>query len=155
MHSYAIQDVEVTVKLFKLIENQNYSQKAIDLEHQVATIMGQCERFGFSFDEDAACSLIADLSAERASIEAELRDTFEPWYSFVEEVTPKRTINYKNRPGTVEGAAYSKVKLNVFNPSSRQQIADRLCTLFGWQPTELTPTGQARVDETTMSKLAQ
>lgn len=153
MHAYAIQDVEVTTRLWKLIESKDYSPKAIDLEHQVATIMGRCERFGFSFNEDAAMSLVAELSTTRAALEAELQDTFTPWYSFVEEVTPKRTVNYKDRPGTVEGAAYSKVKLNVFNPSSRTQIADRLHTLFGWKPDQFTPSGQPKVDETTLGGL--
>ena len=153
MHSYAFQDVEVTTRLWKLIESKEYSQQAIDLEHRVATIMARCERYGFSFDVDAANSLVAELTSTRAALEAELQDTFRPWYSFSEEVTPKRTINYKGRPGTVAGASYSKLKLNVFNPGSRHHIASRLTALYGWKPEEFSPSGQPKIDETTLCAL--
>lgn len=153
MHAYAIQDVVVTERLWRLIEAKEYSPKAIALEHQVATIMGRCERFGFSFNEDAATSLVAELTTTRAALEAELQDTFQPWYSFIEETVPKKTINFKNKPGTVKDAGYSKVKLNIFNPSSRAHIADRLITLYGWKPTQFTPAGQPKIDESTLADL--
>lgn len=153
MHSYAIQDVVVTARLWTLIEKQEYSQTAIDLEHQVATIMAGCERHGFSFNVSAATSLVAELTGIRADLEAELQDTFQPWYSLIEEVTPTRTVNYKTRPGVVAGASYSKLKLNVFNPGSRQHIADRLMRFYKWKPEEFTPSGQPKIDETTLSHL--
>ena len=34
----------------------------------------------------------------------------------------------------------------MFNPSSRDHIADRLKTLYGWKPTVLTATGKPMVD---------
>ena len=153
MHSYAIQDVVVTDRLWKLIEKKEYSQVAVRLEHEVATIMAACERHGFSFDVDAANSLVAELTRLRATLEAQLQDTFQPWFSPVEEVTPKRTINYKNRPGVTEGASYTKLKLNVFNPGSRAHIANRLKTLYGWKPTEFNASGTPKIDETTLSGL--
>ena len=153
MHSYAKQDVVVTTRLWKLIESKEYSQKAIDLELQVATIMARCERHGFSFDEDAALSLVVELNKLRANLEIELQDTFRPWYTSIGEIVPKRTINYKDKPGVTEGAEYTKVKLNTFNPGSRIHIADRLSHLYGWKPDEFTPKGLPKIDETTLSKL--
>ena len=44
-----------------------------------------------------------------------------------------------------------KDKVTEFNPASRQQIAERLIEL-GWKPTELTPSGRAKVDEKTLAK---
>jgi len=46
-----------------------------------------------------------------------------------------------------------KVKLVSFNPGSRVQIANRLQTLYDWQPVEFTDKGQPKVDETTLGSL--
>lgn len=153
MHSYAIQDTVVTDSLWKLIEKKEYSQQAIELELKVADIMARCERKGFGFDVDAANSLAGELVKVRAQLEAELQDVFVPWYSAVEVVTPKRTINYKNKPSVTAGAAYTKVKLNVFNAGSRQHIANRLVTMFGWKPKAYNANGTPKVDETTLLDL--
>lgn len=153
MHDYAKQDAVVTHLLWKLIESKDYSKTALDLEMQVATIMSACERKGFAFDVDGADKLAAKLIGLRSQLEAELQDTFKPWYSKVEEVTPKRTVNYKNKASVTAGASYTKVKLNVFNAGSRQHIANRMQTMFGWKPTAWNPNGTPKVDETTLSGL--
>ena len=54
---------------------------------------------------------------------------------------------------TEEGAPFTKVELRVFNPGSRQQIEDRLRKLYGWQPVEFTPSGQAKIDDDILSNL--
>lgn len=154
MHSYAKQDCVVTLKLWKLIEGKSYSQQAIDLEHKVAWIMAAAERKGIGFDVEAANSLTANLLATKSNLEAELQNTFAPWYSATDVVTPKRSINYKKRPSVTEGASYTKVKQNVFNAGSRHHIADRLSTCFGWEATEFSPSGQPKIDETTLSAMA-
>jgi len=83
------------------------------------------------------------------------------------EVTfPKRTVNFKNelsfepgewskiRASTTEGAGYVKIELKEFNPNSRQQIVDRLQTLYGWEPQDFTEKGAARVDDEILRDLA-
>ena len=40
-----------------------------------------------------------------------------------------------------------------FNPSSRDHIADRLITLYGWKPKDYTDGGKPKVDEDVMGKL--
>lgn len=52
-----------------------------------------------------------------------------------------------------QGGTYQKVELRVFNPSSRQHIADRLMTLYGWKPEEFTPAGTPVVDDEILSAL--
>ena len=153
MHSYAKQDCVVTLKLWKLIESKSYSPEAIEIEHRVAWIMAAAERKGIGFDVDAANSLAGKLIATKADLEAELQDTFAPWYSATDVVVPKRTVNYKTRPAVTEGAAFTKVKQNVFNAGSRHHIADRLTHCFGWKPTEFSPSGQPKIDETTLSSM--
>lgn len=52
-----------------------------------------------------------------------------------------------------EGVPFTKVALRVFNPGSRQQIADRLTKLYGWQPQDFTPSGEAKIDDDILSAL--
>lgn len=161
MHLYAIQDVEVTDRLWKLIEKKEYSQRAIDLEHRVADIMARCERHGFSFDVDAAHGLHVELSKHRSRLETELQDTFRPFYKMTGVTVPKRSVTYKKKPGAkrkkspdvTEGCGYSRIKLIEFNPGSRVHIANRLKHLHGWEPKEFTNSGLPKIDETTLDGL--
>lgn len=52
-----------------------------------------------------------------------------------------------------EGSTFCPIELVTFNPSSRAHIADRLEKLYGWKPTEFTPDGQAKLDETILKAL--
>ncbi len=147
-------DVEITERLWIDIESNNVDPRASELEHSVQFIVARQSRYGFMFDVDAALKLNAKLLSRRAELEQELQDTFKPWYRLQEEVEPKRTINYKDKPGTWAGAKYSKIKLTTFNPSSRFHIADRLKALYGWKPTEINDDGSAKIDETVLGKLS-
>ena len=42
---------------------------------------------------------------------------------------------------------------DVFNPASRDHIADRLKVIHGWEPTEFTNSGKPKVDEEVLSSL--
>jgi len=155
MQRYCEQDVRVTVEFFKLIESKGTDLRAVELEHRIAHILWKQEQNGFLFDEDAALDLLKRLQEERADVESKLQSLFDPWYSAIEETTPKKTINYKSpeRHSVWAGAPYTKVKLNVFNPGSRAMIANRLMKVRGWQPTEFTANGQPKVDEETLEHL--
>jgi DNA polymerase I-like protein with 3'-5' exonuclease and polymerase domains len=48
---------------------------------------------------------------------------------------------------------FRKAELRVFNPSSRFHIEDRLRKLYGWKPTEFTPSGQAKIDDEVLNGL--
>ena len=124
MLSYCRQDVELNTQLYILMAGKNYSPRALELEHDFATICAKQEQDGFPFDEQKAAALYAVLSSRRAEIETELQNTFEP--TVIELKTKTKTI--------------------PFNPSSRQQIADRLMKR-GWKPDTFTPTGEPKVDE--------
>jgi DNA polymerase I-like protein with 3'-5' exonuclease and polymerase domains len=155
MLSYCEQDVAVTTALFKQLESYNYSETAIKLEMDVATLMTQQERNGFYFNEKEAANLYAELSERRGVIHQELLDTFGAWYKKGIETTPKRTLNFKDKtkPSYVEGAVYTKVTRITFNPASRAHIAKRLKELFGWESPETTEKGQPKIDETTLQCL--
>ena len=155
MLTYCQQDVEVTADLYSQVLAQNYSEQALELEHQVAWIMAKQERNGFMFDEAKAQSLYIELATKRDEIKQGLDTLFKPWVIAEAVKTPARTVNYKDvtRASTVAGCAFTPIRINEFNPSSRQHIANRLIKVRGWKPKEFTKSGQAKVDETTLSGL--
>lgn len=160
MQDYCEQDIEVTEALYRLIEAKDYSPQAIDLEHKTAFIIAQMERNGFRFDVKAAEALYVELAALRADLGESLRDIFKPWWVRDGDVTtpkrPNKTLGYggyKDDQGVFHGYPYQKIKLQVFNPNSRDHIANRLMTIYGWKPEEMTPTGKPKVDEKILSPL--
>lgn len=157
MGDYCMQDVRVNTALFHDIEKEvSYLgyHEAMLMEHQAAWVLAKQERNGFKFDERKAQSLLAKLSSRREIIYAQLVDTFDGWYISEGLVTPSRTLNYKNpmTPSRVEGAKFTKVKWVNFNPSSRLHII-RVLKARGWQPLEFTPSKEAKVNETILTKL--
>ncbi len=151
-----------------------YADRSVRLEMRVAEILARQERWGFAFNREAAEKFYVQLIAERERLDAELRKTFGSWNASGGVVDVKRTrrvrrkdlppIGFKtNRKGEQEpiylieeyseGSRYSKLKRVEFNPQSNHHIINRLETLFGWEPLEFTPSGQAKVDETVLSQL--
>ena len=131
MMDYMIQDVKVTAALYQRCMDQEPSEEAVELEHDIARVCADMEATGFVFDKTAAADLYGILSEKRDDIKARMEATFEP--TVVELKT--------------------KTKYIPFNPGSRQQIADRLSKKYGWKPKELTPAGQPKIDESILEKL--
>ena len=150
MQKYCENDVEVTIALWNLIKSKKYAPRAIELEHRFCHVIAKQERFGFRFDKAKAIDLYTDLVARRSELDEEIMAQFPDWYVNLGEFTPKRN---NRSSGYVEGAPFCKIKLQRFNPGSRQQIADRLIKLYGWKPKTFTDSGQAKVDETTLEGL--
>ncbi|WP_422048083.1 DNA polymerase [Shimia sp.] len=154
MQDYCEQDVEVTKLLFQKIEEKEYSQQALQLEHEVAFICAQQERNGFGFNQEAADQLYHELTLERVELEEELQGLFEPWWvKNGTTKTYKRTTKMKTGEYREAGNEYQPVKLQVFNPGSRDHIADRLKRVRGWKPKEMTESGKPKVDETILNSL--
>ena len=130
MLQYCVQDVLVNVKLHDKIISKNYSEDAMDLEHDIHRICLEQQTFGFPFDEEKAAALYAKLSGRRDELKQIMVHTFEP-----------NIIELK-----------TKTKVLPFNPSSRQQIADRL-QKRGWIPKAHTESGQVIVNETTLKEI--
>jgi hypothetical protein len=167
MADYGIQDPEVTLKLVEKIEEQNYSEEAIRLEHRVAEII---------FLAGAPRLLVRPPCGGEAGDRADCRKgTLRGrTQKRVQSVVRARALQGEDRRGrpqarrtaavTAEtgetwrasyepGEPYCKVKLVSFEPGSRDKIANRLKTLFGWTPVDFTPTGKPKVDETTLGGL--
>lgn len=150
MLDYCIQDVEVTSALYEKIVSKQYSQTALELEHQVAWLMAKQERNGFHFDMKKASDLLSRLVQRRGELERELKDYFGSWVIQLPPFVPK--VNNKTR-GYTKGVPIERTKTIEFNPSSRDHIADRLSTLYGWKPTVFTEGGKPQVDEVILGEL--
>lgn len=155
MDEYGRQDPVVTLKWHERIESKKYSTEALELEHAVAQILFRQHERGFCFDIEQAQRLTAKLQKRHAEISDELLKVFKPWYAAdVKAGTPVFTPKKDNKKqGYVGGAPFSRVKHVVFNPASRDHIADRLMKLRGWKPTQFTDGGKPQVDESTLDPL--
>ena len=150
MQNYCSQDVEVTHTLYKQIQSKNYSEKAIELEHQFAHVIYLQQAAGFTFDTDKALQLQATLTKKRVELEEELQEMFPPFQKDLGEFIPARD----NRTlGYVKGVAIHKYETVTFNPNSRYHIANRLKDKYNWKPKVFTPDGKPQVDETVLNKL--
>ena len=138
MLEYCKQDTEVTYKLYKVLQEKGYSQEAMDLEHEVASLIFKQEQHGFTFDKTKAEALSVKLKARQAELAEELQGVFEPIVA--------------ERWSTKTGKRL-KDSVTVFNPSSRHHVAQRLKDKYNWSAEQFTSDGKAKLDDTILSKL--
>lgn len=141
LEHYCIRDVEVCARLYlKLcndINEKQFSQESVELEHKVAAIIAEQERNGFKLDTVYATVLLTDIKGKMAGIYEQMQHRWPPYeVPRVSEKTGKQL----------------KPLLVTFNPGSRKQIGEKLVEL-GWKPKKFTETGQAMVDEGTLSEI--
>jgi DNA polymerase I-like protein with 3'-5' exonuclease and polymerase domains len=150
MQVYCQRDVEITCKLVDTLEKQAVSQRALDLELEVAWVIAEQYQRGFRFDEAAAQNLHAELLAEYQVLSEELKALFP-----VRCMPNGEHVAKVNRPklGITKGSTYTKIKLEDFNPNSRPHIEYWLRKKYGWEPRKFTPTGQALLDESVLGDL--
>jgi DNA polymerase I-like protein with 3'-5' exonuclease and polymerase domains len=132
MVDYCIQDVEITHALFTHLTDSLLDWgKSVDLEHEVALVVKKQEVNGFKLDVPKCMTMLSDWQQSLMDIEEELQQVFQP-------ITTER---YSDKTGK-----RLKDKVEVFNPGSRKQIAERLMGL-GWKPRKHTEKGTVIVDE--------
>lgn len=163
MEDYCELDVQLTHALARLLQQKNYADSAIELEHDFKKIIVQQEIHGIRIDLDGANKLTAQLQAARAVLTEKLRQVFPA------KVETMKTPAYYTVPGLMsdfptKGAALKacreaqlpaasitagplRTKDHLFNPASRDQIADRLKERYDWKPKKFTDTGKAQIDE--------
>jgi len=125
------------------IDSKGFSRDSVVLEHQVAAILNKQEKNGFKLDTIHATCLLAELKGKMSAINDKMQELYPPYE--VERISEKT-------------GKILKPELVVFNPASRQQIAEKLIGL-GWKPKKFTeptanhPKGQVIVDEATLMSL--
>ena len=144
---YCKRDVDVLsllyLRLDSLVDSQGFSMDSVLLEHQVAAIINKQEKNGFKLDTIHATCLLAELKGKMGAIYDKMQEEYPPYE--LERISEKT-------------GKLLKPDLVVFNPASRQQIAEKLIGL-GWKPKKFTeptsshPNGQAIVDESTLMSL--
>jgi DNA polymerase-1 len=140
LDEYCRNDVELVRVLARdLLKHPAKAFKSLDLEMRFAQIIKQQERVGIPFNVKAAERLHAEIRKQMLEIEQQMQSMFPP---VVQERVSEKT-GKKLKP-----------KILTFNPGSRLQIADRLKDMHGWQPTEFTPDGRPKVDETVLQSLS-
>ena len=132
MVEYCIQDVEITHALFTHLDSSLLDWgKSVDLEHEVALVVKKQEENGFKLDVPKCMVMLSEWQQSLMDIEEELQQVFQP-------ITTER---FSDKTGK-----RLKDKVEVFNPGSRKQIAERLMSL-GWKPRKHTEKGSVIVDE--------
>ena len=149
MLDYCVQDVAVTSSLWKLISCQSYPESSLLLEHDFALAINRQIRSGVPFDLDAALDLVDELRTKETQLEARLKEIFPP-IKHEHVFVPK--VNNSKR-GYVKGQPFTKVSYEEFNPGSRDQIAQRLGSKYGWKPEKFTEKGNPVVDDDVLEKL--
>jgi DNA polymerase I-like protein with 3'-5' exonuclease and polymerase domains len=150
MQTYCERDVDLNAKLYEVIKNKNFSDKAINLEHEFQRCILRQETHGFCFDKDKAIKLSNQLEKRRGELYNELQELFPQWEKDIGIFIPKRDNKTK---GYVAGQPITKRKTVIFNPNSNDHIADRLKNKYNWKPKEFTKEGRPRVDETVLASL--
>lgn len=151
MQDYCERDIEVTQKLYRVMQSKKYSEEAIQLEHDFQQIIFAQEEEGFPFDEKAAQALFSELAAKRAELERQLAVFFPAW---VVETTFTPKVNNVTL-GYVKGQLFMKKKEIHFNPRSSDHIAERLQRQRGWKPTVFTDTNKIKVDGDVLAELGK
>lgn len=150
MLDYCTQDVNLNVDLLKKLLSKNYSQRAIQLEHEVQWLMFKQEQNGFNFEIDKARELEGKLRERHAVLQLELMDKVPPIPDKV--VVPKRDNKAK---GYKKGVPIQRYK--EFNPNSRKQIEWLYREHFKYLPLEVTcyDTKKDDVSDLTPAEVAE
>ena len=173
MLEYCERDVLVNYHAYKHlreVEAKGFSKKSIDLEHDVAALIFNQIEHGFLFNLKHAATLLVRLEVELDELKKEIQKDFTAKKKVIEifpRYNDKGTLLKTGQTIFGKGLRLSEteletlekegkvVRVNVeeLNPGSRKQIGKYLQEL-GWQPSEFTPTGQPKIDETILSKIS-
>lgn len=149
MHSYMEQDVRTNFRLLTFLKPQEYPHVPLALEHRVAEVCHWMQEEGWTFDKKKAAELYVTLVKRKDELEQELIQKFGQWEEETGILIPKRD---NKRLGYLKDVPVTKYKTVVFNPGSRVHIEKKLKEA-GWQPTEYTDTGRAKLDESVLERL--
>ena len=177
MEDYCDNDVDVTIALWKKIQAENWDEHSVRVEHRIHDLMFRQQQAGFHFNVEKAKELVGGLRVEHEKLTEHAVKHFGVWYApakkhkgdprarygedssrkvWAEVTVPKKTIKYKDpkRGDRHEGVPFCPIKKKEFNPNSRQQISDRLQTIYEWEPEEFTETGQPSVNKDVLKGLS-
>ena len=136
MAQYCLNDLCLNDAVFDALKP--VPENVFDLETKFASVISRQEQHGFRLDIPKAVDLAAELRQEIVDIQEELQARWEP--KVIERHSEKTGKRLKDR-------------VEIFNPGSRKQIAERLNETYGWKPRRFTNAGSPKVDETVLDGL--
>ena len=142
MQDYCIQDVQLTHDLHKYLVAsfstwKDNGAQALKLEHDIQHICAEMKVTGFKLDVDKAATFLSTLTSREDEIEQQLQEVFPPIV----------TRRWSEKTGKE-----LKTDVQVFNPGSRKQIAERLQTL-GVEFTKKTEKGNIIIDDAVLNEI--
>ena len=163
MIEYCEQDVAVTVTLYKYLMSAQPSDTMLKIEHKFAELMKMQEVHGWKFDMDGCRELTKEIMQRRADLEKQLQEAFPPkdvptktpiWKTSDGQTwkTKKQAMEAGHKSADVKKDGF-KTKKVLFNPASRDQIAERLTEKYNWKPKLFTASGKPKIDETVLKGL--
>ena len=153
MLEYCVRDVLLTEKVYNrlIVEGLEFSDKSLELEHQIANVINKQKLHGFFLDKRKAVELYIETKKKAKDIEKKVKEDFLPKAKFLQEVTPKykkdgsmSKVSLRNIEGV--GGPFSLITFKEFNLASPKQIVERLND-YGWNPKVFTPKGSPKVCE--------
>ena len=159
MGVYCLKDTEILQRVADLLEKEELSPQAVELEHNVARIIFRQVQRGFMLNREKCALLVSDWIQKRMALEDEVHARFRPLVTKGKLVTPKYTKDGSmSKVGLGEftpaevGGPFTRVTFPEFNLGSRQQVG-RYLQWFGWKPEKFTDTGSPIVDEAVLESL--
>lgn len=149
---YCKRDVLITEKLFLACNKRTFllpNYNVLYVEYLVQHLMSMQEEYGTYFNKQEALKLYTNLFKEKLSLEAKLAN------EFPSELVDKGLHKFKRKLLYVKGLPYPKeilgdyhkIEEKVFNPCSRQQVANALIKYKGFTPTSFTEKGTPNITE--------
>jgi DNA polymerase-1 len=155
------EDAKITLRLYHKLEGMITKYPGpVAMEHFVAWETSKMSRRGITLDVDFCRERASVLREEQEHVLKEIKTTFKPIVVPKEAAASKRvrTLKTVNSRHPLYGALdamvpYCPVRIQEFNPASRQQVAERLVKKYGWKPSTFTPGGAAEISEETLGEL--
>jgi len=164
-----VQDCRINLKVYqrfeRFIKDPEWAP-ALRTEHDIARILWQQQKDGFSYNKKEADVLATEIRGECAALEHSLAEAFPKVSRIVREITPKETKHGTLHradfrwmgpdpvlDGFATGIPFSVIRWEHFNPGSPKQVVERL-DQAGWKPTERTTSGGSwKVNEANLATL--
>ena len=153
MLEYCVRDVLITEKVYSYlsVEGKEFSDKSLELEHQIANVINKQKLYGFYVDKRKAIDLFAETQRKAKAIEQKIKEDFLPKAKILKEVTPRyKKDGRMSKVGLCGidgvGGPFSLITFKEFNLASPKQIVERL-NEYGWTPKQFTPKGSPKICE--------
>ena len=163
MIEYCEIDVAVTFALYKHLISSSPSEKMLKIEHKFAELMKMQEVHGWKFDMEGCKELTKSIMKRRSELEDKLQEAFPPkdiptkkkiWKTPDGKTwdTKKAAFEAGHKITSIKASGF-KTKKVLFNPASRDQIAERLKEKYNWKPKLFTASGKPKIDETVLKSI--